>query len=647
MISLRRLAPFLLLILPALVYANTLANAYQLDDQYRIVENRELDRVWPPWRHFVDKSTSSTLPTLVLYRPLLPLSLSVNHWLSDRLGIDRRTGLHVGNIAIHLLSTLLLYLLFRELIAGFEPANPHKAQASFFAALIFSVHPVAGVPVNYLSKRDVLLAQLFLTAAMLLYVRMRAGPRASPVTAAACAGLFALALLSRQEAVAGVLVILCFEQLRPGASPGHRLRGPALIAVALLAAGWVLWRESWILKKFSFEYALIQLKAHLWIYLADAVWPLRVRPLPDVRPVESPLDPAMLSGLALVLATLYLAWRLKDRRPLASLCIAAYWLLLAPTSSLIALTELATPYRLYPSLAFLSLLAVLAAFSFASARKATFALAYAALFLGLAGYAHNKSWRDERSLWARNVRYGGTATAHLNYGRSLAELYPARAEKHFRHALEREPDNIFALINLGRLQVRAGRIEEGLAHLETAARTRPDLALPHHWLAIAYRHLDRPEEAQVESRRAADLEPRNAAYQYRAVKDLLDAGDAESALVYLRRLQRRSPDFRDAGLLEASALHALGRWQRAESSYRRFLESRPDHAEARLALATGLAARGRCEEAIGEAEQALRADARIAPSAHRLLAECHTAAGNVEAASRHAALAGSGSESMP
>ena len=632
-----RLALVLLVALPALVYANTLRNGYHLDDDYRIVGNPELERVWPPWRHFFDKSTGSTLPSLAQYRPMLPLTLSVNHWLSDLLGADRLRGLHVGNILIHLLSTVLLYLLFRELLACFEPEHPRKTRAAFFAALIFAVHPVSGVPVNYLSKRDVLLMQLFLTAAWLLYVRMRAQGRLSPGGVTAVAGLLASSLLSREEGVMGVFVILGFELLRLDAA--RRLRWPVLALLPLAALAVVVWRGTWFLELISFKYALTQLKVHLWFYLADAVWPLRVRLLPEVQPVASPFDPAALSGLALVLASLYLAWRFRARRPLVSLCILAYWLLLAPTSSVIALKELATPYRLYPSLAFLSLLAVLVTFDAVSFKRARFALAYAALFFGLASYTHNKAWRDGRSLWARNVRYGGTATVHLNYGRSLLKSDPARAEAHFKLALEREPNNVFVLINLGMRRLDSGRIEDGLADLRKAVQIEPKRALPHYWLAEGNRRLGRRKAALAAARRAADLQPSNAEYQYQAAKDLLDVGDAEAALGYLERLSKRAPEYRKALYLEGSALETLGRWRDAEARYRRFIELRPKHAGARFSLARGLAKEGRYSEAVGEAEQALQADPRLATSVHRLLARCHEALGDAEAAARHAALA--------
>src|ERR1051325_12243621 len=62
-----------------LVYANTLQNAFHLDDFYRVIGNPGIHKLWPIWRHFVDPWTMSTLDRITQYRPLLPLSLSVHY----------------------------------------------------------------------------------------------------------------------------------------------------------------------------------------------------------------------------------------------------------------------------------------------------------------------------------------------------------------------------------------------------------------------------------------------------------------------------------------------------------------------------------------------------------------------------------------
>jgi len=62
-----------------IVFANTLHNAFQLDDFHSIVNNPEIRYIHPLWRHFTDPSTITVLPSNISYRPLLPLSLSLTY----------------------------------------------------------------------------------------------------------------------------------------------------------------------------------------------------------------------------------------------------------------------------------------------------------------------------------------------------------------------------------------------------------------------------------------------------------------------------------------------------------------------------------------------------------------------------------------
>src|SRR5262245_52614976 len=61
-----------------LVFANTLHNTYALDDFYRLVDNPSVQRLWPPWHHFTEPPTLSPGGN-TQYRPLLPLSLSIDY----------------------------------------------------------------------------------------------------------------------------------------------------------------------------------------------------------------------------------------------------------------------------------------------------------------------------------------------------------------------------------------------------------------------------------------------------------------------------------------------------------------------------------------------------------------------------------------
>ena len=100
----------LLILVTAMVFSNTLDNDYHLDSIFRVKNNTEIDAFWPPLRFFTDKRTGSTSSTITEYRPMMPLSHAINSEIARATGTNRLAGFHVGNIAIHIGSSILIAL---------------------------------------------------------------------------------------------------------------------------------------------------------------------------------------------------------------------------------------------------------------------------------------------------------------------------------------------------------------------------------------------------------------------------------------------------------------------------------------------------------------------------------------------------------
>ena len=630
--------PLVLVLAVGLVFANTLGNSLHLDDAYRIADNPELERVRPLLRHFTDPRTSATLPQLAAYRPLLPLSLSLNAALADALGLDRLAAYHLGNLSLHLATCLLVFLLLSELLTG-EPGGPAGRRLfgapdlALAGALLFGVHPISGVPVNYISARDLLMATLLLTAALLVYARMRRRRGDSVVGWGLALGCLALSLTAKLNGVSFPAVVLVYEICIQGAS--IRARGPWLrgAAFAVPVAAFFLWTER-VLGFSNLEvlaetkppviYFLTQMELHLGYYLRNFLWPFPMRVDPLIEPAAGFADGWALACLALVAAALALAWRQRRRAPLASFAVLAYAALLAPTSSFRPFHSLAASYRPYPGLPFLCLLAVLGVGWLAergvresrAPRVALGALAVLALYLGTASFFMNRIWATEKTLWGHSVQHGAAPLAHLNYGRAVQAEDPALAEHHYREALRLAPSYVYAHINLGLLQMRQGRVGEGLATVRKAVEAAPDLAVSHHWMAEAYRQAGHLPQAREESRRAADLDPRNVEYQYKAAFDLYTAGRLADSLPYLERVREAVPGYQKSLFLEGFALQQLGRWAEAEPLYRRHLEQYPDSAQVWFNLGHGLAAAEGCEAALPMFERCLELQPGHGAAAH-------------------------------
>jgi hypothetical protein len=472
------------------VFGNALVGGYHLDDAYRISGNPEIDVFWPPWRHFFDPGTSSSLPTIEQFRPLLPLTLTITAALGDTLGLARPVAHRWGNLAIAVATAVIVLRVFQDLLARradyLDPAT--RQGVAWTAALVYLVHPVAGIGINYLCARDLLMMQAFLWLGLLsiLWAADRPGWRD------ALPALFVLAsLCAKTNAVMTPVLFGVFAAL--GLGRGFRDRqlwrwvGGSAVAVAAFLAYTHVVLDFWdvgqtMVERAPFDVPRTQAKLHVLHYGRNFVWPFRIRLLPDVELVTTWSAPGMWLGVVVIVAALVLAWRWRASRPLVSLAIVAYFVSIGPTTSFVSMRQLAADYRPVPGLPWLCLLLALAIWTWPPRNlRASVAALVLAYFAGCSVLMH-PLWRTDEAAWAQSLRYGGTPQAHVNYALAVAGRDADLAEAHYREALRRAPNNVFAHINLAMLDLYRGRIAEGIERLERARGMAPDWELTQTWL---------------------------------------------------------------------------------------------------------------------------------------------------------------------
>jgi Flp pilus assembly protein TadD len=110
--------------------------------------------------------------------------------------------------------------------------------------------------------------------------------------------------------------------------------------------------------------------------------------------------------------------------------------------------------------------------------------------------------REARENYRELIRLqAGNAEGHLGLGALLVKLDANSKEgiSELLEAVKLKEDLYEARIVLGRALIKAGRHGEALDHLRRAAQLAPDNPEPHYQLAIAYRRLGRPENAEQEA----------------------------------------------------------------------------------------------------------------------------------------------------
>ncbi len=544
------------------LYANTIANPYSLDDTYRISNNPEIRYVGNPLRHFLDPTTSSTLPTIVQYRPLLPLSLSLGRALLEPLGIPSLAADHLGNIAFHAGICLLLFAwtqhLFRMAWGREGPSRERAEEAALWVAALYAVHPVAGVPVNYLCARDLLLMQLLVLAALYCWARYRGegeGEGGERRWLAGALGCFALSLCAKQNGAVLPLLLVLYELLiqRRRLSQIESWTGAAFFA--LVVGAFVAWTHGYVefsdldqleFKRDPQEYPATMAQVHWSYYLRNAIWPFAMRPLADIEATPNFASAGSLIGAAGILATMGLAWRWRRRRPLLAFAIAGYWVMFSVTGSIRPFRFIVTDYRQVPSLPYLIILGVAAAHSIRGLDLRRQLLGVVLAYFAISSFALNRTWRSGEALWGNAVRLGTRAIGEVNYALALKPTNPKKARVHLLHSLEESERNVYALINLGLVELDLGMREQGVITLEHATEVAPNYGIAHYWHARGLAIAERTDEVADAAVRAAQLEPNNTRYMAYAIQTLTQAGRLDEAEALSATATREDAELRRA-----------------------------------------------------------------------------------------------------
>jgi tetratricopeptide (TPR) repeat protein len=161
----------------------------------------------------------------------------------------------------------------------------------------------------------------------------------------------------------------------------------------------------------------------------------------------------------------------------------------------------------------------------------------------------------------------------------------ARAQGAFGKALDRDPNHVKSLVNLGRVLLDAKRPEDALERLTRAADIDPLSGDAHRLLGRAYHAQGKTDEAVDAYRRAIELDPKDGWAMNNLGLLFLEQQRAADALPLLARaaeLRKDVPAFHNnLGM----ALEHTGRFSAAAAAYSGALAADPDYGKAKQNLA--------------------------------------------------------------
>lgn len=434
-------------------------------------------------------------------------------------------GYHVHNLLWHSLSVILFYLLLRK-ISG-------RATLSFFAALLFAVHPIHVEAVTNIHNRKELLCMAFLLSSFISYYKFIDGiGRKKWLWFMGTLLAFALALFSKQVSIVFPLSLIAYEYIfvpeeKRFLTKNHVLLSGGLLVGSVLLLAYVLavldfnhLKDSYGLKGYSGELSLytvmITSARSFWGYIGLLVWPNKLCPDHLVKLSSSLHDPLTMLSWAGVISVVTLAFLLARRRPILS--FGLFWFLIhyLPVSNLIPSAYiLADRYMYIPSAGFCIAVSYLGHYIYHQLRSfnprvviAGTAVIGTMVIISYAQktIAYNSYWKNENALWQYTLQCNPRSfIAYNNLGNHYSR------DKSYQKAIE----NFTQAIELGFVR---GYYNRGNVHyiLENNAAAIQDYsqaitwtanwAEPHFWRGNVYLRLKKNNKAIEDYNRALEID---------------------------------------------------------------------------------------------------------------------------------------------
>jgi len=618
--SLYAIFPLLILIvIPWIVYFNTLNNDFVFDDLPLIQGNKTL-----PSLKTID-NIISVITQKRGYRPIRALSYAIDYHFS---GLNP-LSYHISNISYHIINTLLIYLITLSLIGN-------KVTA-FLAALLFAVHPVHTDSVTYIAGRRDILFTLFYLIGLYTFLKYRKTRRSIFMLFSMTAYL--LSIGSKEMGVTLPAIFLIYDLVNnlpqktkePWLNPAKEIVNPvrkfrrdfkSLTNFLLFSPLFKWWgflsngvktlNKIWIQHRYfysiffmgalAFIYykAFINSPSHQNEYYGDSLLitfltvgkiiihyiKLLVFPVNlvadysyDAFPLASSLfEWSTLSSIILLLLILLVLLRLLTKKKWIAFGGIWFFITLLPVCHIIPHHELLTEHYLYlPSYGFCLIVALLFTTLLKHKRYAPFILpsfTVIILLFSLRIIDRNRDWNDGMTLWNKTVRTVPRC---------------ARAQN-----------------NLGAEYLREEKYKEAMTYLEAALDIKPAYAEAYNNLGLAYKEQGLYDRAIRSFARARKFKKRN----FEALNNMANAyerkGDYDIAIKLFKYILKKKPRYVNAHNNLGIVYQQKGQLELAKEHFSKSLQFDPNYVQAHNNLGIWYKNKGLYDKAIEEFKQVLR-----------------------------------------
>jgi tetratricopeptide (TPR) repeat protein len=608
-----------LLIIAALVFAcllfyfNTLSADFVWDDRIFLVENPHM-MSFSFLTQFFTKDFWNVYDSSVhslYYRPLLAASFMLDYstWKLEPFGY------HFTNLLLHILVCVFVFIFVRLLIKDLEIA--------FISSLIFSVHPVHTEAVSFISGRVDLIPCLFMLLSLVLFLKYFSKRKvALYISSLLC---FAVALLAKEMAATLPLLILCIDYLFLSQNSAKRVMGNFLrlhMSFFVLLGGYLIVRYYFVGLPFAkdnftsipflrsnligklgcdvqsgYFWPLINDLKIFAFYVGLLFCPYNLKLVPSFDPAFTIFEPAVLTGLALVLILSIIAFRNIKKYPILSFSAFWFFITILPVSNIISKKQIfAERYMYIPSIGFCVGLGFL--FSWVLKQNIKTRILnwrkyfYAVLFLyliafGQETYERNKVWENDFILWydaskAIPENYYTHINLAVEYSRFQAwdkAVDELRAAFKINNSIDYK-----ALYLLAYAYSQKGEVDRAIKAYQKVTEIKPDFIDAYYDLSIAYSVDDQHEKAIETGLKTLEKDPGFYRAYYIIACNYRKLGRIDEAIKayeeFMRNNQNSPKVFYELGELYRDK----GDLQKARGQWLKALETSKDYQPAKDAL---------------------------------------------------------------
>jgi len=453
-------------------------------------------------------------------------------WLSYMLDTQVLGGQPAGylftNLLLHVLSAILVFLLFRRMTGA--------AWQSAFVAALFAVHPLHVESVAWVAERKDVLSAFFWMLTMYFYVYYVECPGYKRYLAVCL--FLTLGLMAKPMLVTLPFVLLLLDywplgRFKPERPPGAsipsalfliREKIPLFIITAVFSLTAFLVQKSGggisPLERYSFVDRIYNAIISYAVYMWKMIWPHKLAvfyPFPDNFPIWK------VGGAVFLLIGITLL-ALKSARRYPFFIVGWLWYLgtLFPVIGLIKIGDfsMADRYMYIPMIGLAIIVAWGIPVMLAKIPLKKIVLATAAT-ITLAGLTFTTYWQVR--LWTNSFTL-------------------------FEHALQVTEDNFFAHYGLGHVYLGQGKYDAASAHFSKAVQINPTKVTLYNDLGRSLAGQGNIKEARTQFVKALEIKPLYPATHFYLANILVAQNQFDKAIYHFSEALRLHPDFPGTGV---------------------------------------------------------------------------------------------------